>query len=134
MQKIKDLETRTLLTKPLCVILYLLIWRILNVHSIKRLSQNSITDLIGKKIFGCFGVTICNSIQLFLSYYQYYRDNTDLTFLIWNTVFSCTLFLSRLSTRDVLKNYFILFTLTLWNMVILHSGYLLLLSISTNWK
>ena len=134
MQKIKDLETRTLLRKPLCVILYLLIWRILNVHSIKRLSQNSITDLIGKKIFGCFGVTICNSIQLFLSYYQYYRDNTDLTFLIWNTVFSCTLFLSRLSTRDVLKNYFILFTLTLWNMVILHSGYLLLLSISTNWK
>ena len=134
MQKIKDLETRTLLKKPLCVILYLLIWRILNVHSIKRLSQNSITDLIGKKIFGCFGVTICNSIQLFLSYYQYYRDNTDLTFLIWNTVFSCTLFLSRLSTRDVLKNYFILFTLTLWNMVILHSGYLLLLSISTNWK
>jgi hypothetical protein len=134
MQKIKDLETRTLLKKPLCVILYLLIWRILNVHSIKRLSQNSITDLIGKKIFGCFGVTICNSIQLFLSYYQYYKDNTDLTFLIWNTVFSCTLFLSRLSTRDVLKNYFILFTLTLWNMVILHSGYLLLLSISTNWK
>lgn len=120
--------------KTICILLYLLIWRILNMYSIKRLPQNGITHVIGKKLFVCFWVTICNSIELFLSNNQYYSDNTDLTFLIWNTLFSCSLFLSRLQTSEVLKNYFILFTLTLWNMVIWHSGYLLLLSIFTNWK